>query len=216
MNTELKITNRDQLPRGGFAGVRETRLVMPSGAASRGLGSFVYLADAEFVPNGQTGLHPHSDVDIVSIMLKGRIEHRGSLEDGAILDQDTVQVQRSGTGMLHNEVNPDGTTNRMLQVWFLPPRRGLEPGYRTYRPRTGSTITVLGGDDGESFDNASRLDIASPSPGEHVVRSGTFIAYIAEGEGTANGRPVREGDLLEGDSLDFIAGERAKLLIVTS
>lgn len=216
MNTDLKITHRDELPRGGFAGVRETRLVLPSGGASRGLGSFVYLADAEFIPNGQTGLHPHSDVDIVSIMLKGRIEHRGSLEDGTILDQNTVQVQRSGTGMLHNEVNPDSSTNRMLQVWFLPPQRGLEPGYKIYQPQVGSTVTVLGGGDSESFDNSSRLDIASPAPGERVTTTDRFVAYLAEGEGTANGTSIREGDLIEGEFLDFIAGEGAKLLIVTS
>ncbi len=215
MVTTLKITNRDDLPRGGFAGVRETRVVAPYEGASKGLGSFIYLADAEFIPNGETGMHPHRDVDIVSVMLKGNIQHRGTLEDGSMLSGRTIQVQRSGTGMMHNEVNPDTERNRMLQIWFLPPQRGLDPAYKTYSLNQGETVTILGGDDGESFDNACKLEAALLKAGQTFKKAIPFIAYLAEGAGNANGTEVREGALIEGGELEFEATEDAELMVIT-
>ena len=68
----MEILHRDNLPRGGFAGLREHRLVLdpkvfgPSvnPTAWPGIGNFVYLADARFVPKGETGMHPHKEVDV--------------------------------------------------------------------------------------------------------------------------------------------------------
>ena len=73
-----------------------------------GLGNFVYLADAKFIPNGETHLHPHKEIDVISVIVKGRISHEGTLEQGKTLEKNHVQVQRAGgQGFTHNEVNPD-------------------------------------------------------------------------------------------------------------
>ena len=100
----MKTINRNKLRRGGFAGLRETRLVMSprlfrghqESGTSPGLGKFVYLADARFLPNGDTRMHEHHDVDVISIMVEGRIRHEGSLENGQELNVDDIQVQRAG------------------------------------------------------------------------------------------------------------------------
>jgi redox-sensitive bicupin YhaK (pirin superfamily) len=209
----LSIIHRGDLPRGGFAGVRETRMVMAFEPGAARLGSFVYLADAVLIPRGSTRMHPHQDVDIVTVMLKGRIEHRGSVGDGTILNTGTVQVQRSGTGITHNEINPDEEENRLLQIWFLPPKAGLDPDYQTFEMSAGNFTTIIGGDG--TFDNASKLEIGKIRGGDSVTTDRHFIAYIAEGEGEANGVPVAEGDLIEGDEMTFRATDGAILMVVT-
>ncbi len=73
----MDILHRDDLPRGGFAGLREHRLVMdPSAFGTRadpgtwaGIGKFIYLADARFLPKGETGMHGHKEVDVISVMV---------------------------------------------------------------------------------------------------------------------------------------------------
>ena len=121
----MKIIKRNKLRRGGFAGLRETRLVMSprvfrsqqEAGTSPGLGRFVYLADASFLPHGDTRMHEHREVDVISVMVAGRIRHEGSLEDGQELQPGTIQVQRAGgEGFSHNEINPDSSKNRMIQL----------------------------------------------------------------------------------------------------
>ncbi len=73
----LEILQRDDLKRGGFAGLRETRLVMDQrifgggtqSGAWDGVGGFVYLADARFLPKGETRLHGHKEIDVISVMV---------------------------------------------------------------------------------------------------------------------------------------------------
>jgi len=136
MKTKLEILHRDDLQEGGFAGLREHRLVTNNklfgrdmGGAWDGLGNFVYLADARFNPGGETRLHPHHEIDVISVMVEGRIKHEGSLEHGGSISQYEVQVQRAGgEGFTHNEINPDDVKNRMLQLWVLPEKAGEPAG----------------------------------------------------------------------------------------
>ena len=125
----MKIIKRNRLRRGGFAGLRETRLVMSprifrdrrESGTSPGLGRLVYLADARFMPKGETRTHAHHEIDVISIMVQGRIKHEGSLQDGQELSEGIIQVQRAGgEGFTHNEINPDDAKNRMIQLWVLP------------------------------------------------------------------------------------------------
>ena len=84
----MRLLNYDTLDIVGFAGVRERILVMDSrqfGYQKRedtweGLGQLMYLAHAYFKPGGSTGRHQHSDIDIVSIVTRGRLHHEGSAE----------------------------------------------------------------------------------------------------------------------------------------
>ena len=97
----MKTLSRDTLPRGGFAGLQETRLIKDAKIGGKadtwdGLGSFVYLADARYLPYGETGMHPHLEVDVITIMLEGRLTHEGSMEHGQSMVANQAQVQRAG------------------------------------------------------------------------------------------------------------------------
>lgn len=175
--------------------------------------SFIYLADATFVSNGETRLHTHRDVDIVSVMVRGRIEHRGSLGDGTMLEENTIQVQRAGSGMQHNEVNPDAVPNRMLQLWFLPPRQEMEPGYQTFEARRSAMVSVLGGNG--TFDNAAHLRVAWYGNGERLVVDEPCVLYIATGSGKVGNLDIEEGDLIEASSIAIDVIEEMEAMVIT-
>lgn len=220
-----QILHRDDLPLGGFAGLREHRLVMDSRAYGAnknpdswdGVGNFVYLADARFIPRGETGLHPHQEVDVISVMVEGRIAHGGSLSDGKELVAPDVQVQRAGgEGFNHNEVNPDDTPNRLIQLWVLPERPGEHAGYKLYKPKQGAVTRIYGGDPGqdETFSSKTVIDVALLNEGQDVEKSGSLLAYVTKGQGLANGHEVADGDLIRSDELKFSAKDEVQLTVV--
>ncbi len=150
----LDMLRRDALPLGGFAGLKEYQLIVDPRVFGEqsdartwaGIGNLVYLADARYVPKGETGLHGHKEIDVISVMVEGRVDHEGSLENGRGLAAFDVQVQRAGgEGFSHNEINPDDHENRMIQLWVLPEEVGQPAGYKVYRPQKGGQTRVYGG-----------------------------------------------------------------------
>ena len=221
----VQILHRDDLQRGGFAGLREHRLVMnPKIFGSSepgtwpGIGNFVYLADAKFVPNGETRLHPHKEIDVISVVVKGRIEHRGTLEEGNVLHANQVQVQRAGgEGFAHNEVNPDDKENRMIQLWVTPEKPGEPAGYKLYELQQGKLIRVYGGSDvqKETFPSKTVMDVGLLDAGQEIEIDGKFMAYLTLGGGMMDGENVRGGDLVKGNDLKFRASDETQIIIIT-
>ena len=162
-------------------------------------------------------MHPHREIDVISVMVDGRIAHEGSLQHGGELVEHEVQVQRAGgEGFSHNEINPDDDWNRMIQLWILPEKPGKSAGYRKYTPADGTITRVYGGDraSADTFAAKTTIDIAMLSGGQSQEVSGPFISYLSKGSGSANGRPVTSGHLLGGTSLIFAAQAACQLIIV--
>ena len=223
----MKILHRDDLSLGGFAGLREHRLVMGSKVFGdrrnpgtwEGIGNFVYLADARFLPNGETQLHSHREIDVISVMVEGRIAHEGSLENGQEMSGTDVQVQRAGgEGFSHNEVNPDDTENRMIQLWVLPERSGESADYKFYQPKFGGLTRVYGGptDQDETFDSHTLIDVGLFKASQKTSISGPSLAYVTRGTGLVNETPVRDGDLIRGEDMAFDVLEDMQLIVVHS
>jgi redox-sensitive bicupin YhaK (pirin superfamily) len=224
---DTHILHRDDLPLGGFAGLREHRVVVdprafgpqPTGGAWPGIGNLVYLADARFVPHGETRLHPHRDIDVISVVVEGRIAHEGSLGDGHPLSAPDVQVQRAGgEGFTHNEINPDPAQNRMIQLWILPEAPDEPASYHVYRPALGAQTRVYGGPASQSDTLPAKtvLDIAQPRAGDTVSVEGAYLAYLTKGGGVlADGRAVVDGDLIRGENLRFEARHDTQLVLGT-
>lgn len=221
----MKITQRNSLRRGGFAGLRETRLVMnprvfsgqEESGTSAGIGSFVYLADASFLPHGETRLHSHKEIDVISVMVKGRILHEGSMEHGEELQVDTVQVQRAGgDGFSHNEINPDNFKNRMIQLWVLPETAGEPAAYHRYQSEPDKRIRVYGGpaDQHETFASRTIIEVAQVSKNDKLVQPGRCLVYMTEGAGKNNEQIITEGDMVETSNFNFIATQNCKMIVV--
>ncbi|WP_339769725.1 pirin family protein [uncultured Paraglaciecola sp.] len=209
----MQILRRDSLHRGGFAGLRETRLIVDNKIGGKndtwnGLGSFIYLADARFLPQGETHMHPHRELDVITVMLEGRIEHQGSMENGKSMQANQVQAQRAGgEGFVHNEINPDLDENRMLQIWALPETAGEPASYKFYDLKKDKMVRVYGGNKSQNvtLDSHTIIEVGLLSKNNNVTQEGEFIAYITCGEGILNGVEVKDGDLVRDEDLDFTA-----------
>jgi redox-sensitive bicupin YhaK (pirin superfamily) len=162
-------------------------------------------------------MHTHRDIDVISVMVDGRLKHAGSLEDGQDLHVDDIQVQRSGTeGFSHNEINPDDSKNRMIQLWVIPETREEPAAYQMFHAEAGTRTRVYGGppDQDETFSARTAIDIAHVNTGDNVVQSGRSIVYVTSGEGTCNGETLTEGDLVETRDFKYKAKTDSKLILV--
>lgn len=221
----MKILNREEIPRTGFAGIRENRIVTDSrlfGAkkrpeASEGFGQFIYLADANYEPGGESGMHSHSEVDIITIILEGRVAHAGSLEHGKNLEASEVQVQRAGgEGFSHNEQNPDQSINRILQVWALPEKKGLPASYKSYKPGLGLTRLYGGPEEQEqTFSSSTTIELLHLKAGESFTFREKAMTYLAEGKAyLGNDENLVEGDLNFLENTKLMAETETKLVII--
>lgn len=227
----MQVLRRDTLPLGGFAGLTEHRLVTDSrvfaGRKSpetwEGIGNFVYLADARYQPFGETGMHPHKEVDVISVMVEGRVAHEGSLEHGRDLLTGDVQVQRAaGEGFSHNEINPDDFRSRLLQIWVLPEEAGRPAGYKYYSPAAGEATRIYGGgkDQDETFDSQTHIDIIHLDSGDvaDLPANALVYAYAGSAELTdASGTlAIEDGDLIRGSNLRAQTAEGVSLVVVSA
>jgi redox-sensitive bicupin YhaK (pirin superfamily) len=231
----MNILSRDSLALGGFAGIKEHRLVTDSRIfgnrkkpdTSEGLGNMVYLADARYDPNGESGMHPHSEIDVISVIIDGRVSHEGSMEHGKNLVAGDVQVQRAGgEGFEHNEINPDNHNNRMLQIWALPEDKGQPAAYKSYTPKLDGITRIYGGNksQSETFDSHTIIDIVHLKAGKSITLDRAQLFYIITGEAVIselkntknNGRyNAKEGDLIRSRDAQITAMDNVHMVVVS-
>jgi len=219
-----RIIHRNDLPLGGFAGIVETQMVMspllwPNASdrndISHGLGDFLYLSSGYFKPNDGAPIHPHNNVDIVTVVLNGAVGHKGTLGDGSVIEAPGAQVQRAGTGMQHSEFSLNNTKADFIQIWFRPPETGLTPSYKNFQLTEGELTTVLGGGDGDTFHSNMVCRVGFVPKGQSLQTDHACVVMIFQGSATVNGLTVKSGDLIEAESLDLSTHEDAGLVLIT-
>lgn len=204
----MNVLNYNELQHGGFAGLEERRFVMDervfSGRknpnTSNGLGNFVYLADANFLPLGETHMHPHKEIDVISVMADGNISHQGSLEHGENLSIGEAQIQRAGgEGFSHNEINPDNKPNQLIQIWVLPDESGESAGYKVYRPKKGELTHIYGGkkDQNETMYSNTSISMVNAEKGQTFTHQGEVMIYLSKGTIKANNQEVPPRSLIQ-------------------
>lgn len=96
-------------------------------------GALRVLNDDTVLPQEGFGTHPHKNMEVISIPLKGTLRHGDSLNNSHAITSGEIQVMSSGTGILHSEFNDSSTENlEFLQIWVIPNRENTAPKYRDY------------------------------------------------------------------------------------
>jgi redox-sensitive bicupin YhaK (pirin superfamily) len=146
--------------------------------------------------------HPHRDMEILTFVLEGALEHKDSLGNGSVIRPGDVQRMTAGTGISHSEFNPSATEPvHFLQVWILPDRPGLAPSYEQ-RSFPAAGLRLVGSRDGG--EGSVRIHqhvlvyVARLSSGEDVVHAlapGRHAwIQMARGAAQVNGTRLAAGD----------------------
>jgi redox-sensitive bicupin YhaK (pirin superfamily) len=108
-----------------------------------GFGPLLVINDDTIAPGRGFGLHPHSDMEIITVMVEGELQHRDSLGHTEVLRAGEVQRMSAGTGVVHSEMNSGDGPCRLLQIWIEPDRHGIPPAYGQKPFRIGRDWTLL-------------------------------------------------------------------------
>ncbi len=156
-------------------------------------------------PGGGFGTHAHRDMEIVTYVLEGALEHRDSLGNGSIIRPGEIQRMSAGTGIRHSEFNQSKTDAvHFLQIWVMPERAGLPAGYeqRTLPPDVRGGLRLIASRDGRDGSVTIHQDaaihaaqLAAGASAEHALASGRHAwLQVAQGAVTVNGEALQAGD----------------------
>ena len=173
-----------------------------------GFRSLRVINDDLIAPAAGFGTHGHRDMEIISVVLEGALEHKDSLGHGEVLRPGEVQVMTAGRGIRHSEFNPSKTDRtHLLQVWIMPERSGLPPAYAQKAFARGewtNRLRRVAGRDGIDRDGALAInqdadlflaELAPNATVEHALRPGRGAwVHIATGSATVEGAALSAGD----------------------
>ena len=166
------------------------------------------INDDTVAPGGGFGTHGHADMEIISYVLEGGLQHKDSMGNGSVIRPGEVQRMSAGTGVTHSEYNHcSDEPVHFLQIWLLPNRTGVEPGYeqrRFPREERRGKLVLLVSPDGRDGSIASHQDallygtlLAAGQRLSHLL-AGDRRAYVhvAAGSASVNGQTPGAGDAL--------------------
>ena len=165
------------------------------------------VMNEDWIKGGQGfGKHPHRDMEIVTYILEGELEHRDSLGNGSVLRSGEFQRMTAGTGITHSEFNPSpAATTHLYQIWLMPRQKGLTPSYdqRVFaaeekRGRFRLVASPDGAGDSLTIQQDARIYLADFAPGaelRHEVAPGRHAwVQVLRGSARLGKETLQAGD----------------------
>ncbi len=192
-----------------------------------GFHSLRVINDDLVMPGEGFGQHPHRDMEIVTYILSGALEHKDSMGNGRVIRAGDVQYMAAGTGVRHSEFNPsDDEAVHLLQIWIQPDTMGVTPRYGEKSFAQAPTgvfhlVTSKTGRDGSiAIHQDADLWLAKLEAGQrvahHLDAGRNAWVHVAEGEATVNGQTLHGGDaaaVTGGAVLELVAAKPAQILL---
>lgn len=172
-----------------------------------GVGPLRVINEDRVQPGKGFGTHGHRDMEIISYVLDGRLEHKDSMGTGSIIRYGDVQRMSAGSGVRHSEFNPSASDPvHFLQIWIMPDQAGIEPSYeqKYFEPETkrGQLRLIASPDGAEGSVRiqqdaklyASLLEAGDPEL-KHALQPGRIgYVHVARGTLNVNGEQLSAGD----------------------
>jgi len=171
-----------------------------------GFGLLRVINDDRVAPGGGFPAHPHSDMEIISYVLEGALEHKDSIGTGSVIRPGDVQRMSAGSGIRHSEFNASKTEPvHFLQIWIIPERKGIEPGYEQKAfsdAEKRGRLRLIGSRAGRDGSVTIHQDVdfyaallGEGDAVEHTIAAGRGgWVQVARGSVSLNGETLREGD----------------------
>ena len=187
--------------------------------AHMGISTLRVLNEDRVAPGAGFPTHAHRDMEILSYVLEGALEHKDSLGHGSVIPAGDVQRMSAGSGIRHSEYNASASEPvHFLQIWILPRRRGLAPGYEQRRipavEKRGRWRLVASPEPGKDAlhlqqDTAVYATVLAPGETLEAVLDPRRTAWlqVARGAVRANGRTLEAGDGARLDGEDTLSLE---------
>ena len=176
------------------------------------------------------GQHPHDNMEIISIPLRGALEHGDNTGGHAIIKSGEVQIMSAGSGLAHSEKNASPTDDvNFLQIWVFPKERNIEPRYeqkmfsKADRMNTIQTVVSPGKENGalwinqDAWFHLSNLKKGSELPYKVKRKENGVYAFVLEGEVTIAGQAMNKRDGLgvwEEESITIAAKSDSEILLM--
>ena len=160
----------------------------------------------DFVAAGMGfGTHPHRDMEIITYILSGALQHKDSMGNGRVIQTGDVQYMAAGTGVQHSEFNPSkDEAVHLLQIWIQPDQKAVKPRYAEKSFKDAATgkwhlVTSKAGREGSiAIHQDADLWLSKLAPGDsvaHNLNAGRHAwLHVAEGEVSLNGTTLTGGD----------------------
>ena len=174
-----------------------------------GFGPLLVINEDRVAPGQGFGTHGHQDMEIISYVLDGALEHKDSLGTGSVLHYGDVQRMSAGTGVRHSEFNGSATEPvHFLQIWIQPNVRGIAPSYeeKHFAPETKQgRLRLIASEDGRDGSVLIHQDAAlyaailnGSDRAELALDEGrTGYVHVVRGTVTVNGTRLTDGDALK-------------------
>src|ERR1700743_1605982 len=166
-----------------------------------GFRSLRVINDDLVMPGMGFGTHPHNNMEIITYILSGSLEHKDSMGNGRVIKPGEGQYMSAGTGVQHSEFNPaDNEAVHLLQIWIQPDKKGVKPHYQEKSLKDAPTgrfnlvTSKTGRDNSIAIHQDAELYIAKLDGGQkasHKVAAGRNAwVHVAEGEVSLNGKTL--------------------------
>ncbi|MBK1876671.1 pirin family protein [Pelagicoccus mobilis] len=192
-----------------------------------GYRSLRVINDDIVMPGKGFGTHPHNDMEIITYILSGQLEHKDSMGNGRVIQTGDFQYMAAGTGIMHSEFNPSSDEAvHLLQIWIQPDEQGVTPRYAERALANAETGTwhlaasKSGRDDSMAIHQDANLYLGRLDPSQSIEY--TLEAerhawlHLAEGQIELNGETLNAGDaayLTGKEQLQLTASAASQILL---